>query len=157
MYKINERHAQNKKEEIQAEKAMQAIQQARGHKDRKDREEEELALKQMISGIIPEWQHVDDNKKKGAIVMMRSWTGELMNHARIHMKVWIEKKNEHKAMVQRRWDNRGKTLQIFMRWRRKVGYRQAEQESPDGEKGEKVEKVERGGKEKTYGIQYWGR
>eukprot|EP00965_Chrysotila_dentata_P207931 6184413-Pleurochrysis_carterae.AAC.1 len=44
-----------------------------------------------------------------------------------------------------------------MRWRRRVGYRQNEQESPDGEKGEKVEEVERGGKEKIYGIKYWGR
>eukprot|EP00965_Chrysotila_dentata_P261310 6214210-Pleurochrysis_carterae.AAC.3 len=89
---------QNKKGEIniQAQKAIQAIQQARGHKDRKVREEEELALRQMISGIIPGWQQVDDKKKKGAILTMRLWTGELMNYARTHMKIWMEKKNEHK-------------------------------------------------------------
>eukprot|EP00965_Chrysotila_dentata_P052644 1746977-Pleurochrysis_carterae.AAC.1 len=62
---------QNKKGEIQAEKAIQAIQQDWGHKDRRVREEEELALNQMISGVIPEWQHADDTKKKkGAIVLM---------------------------------------------------------------------------------------
>eukprot|EP00965_Chrysotila_dentata_P195733 6177151-Pleurochrysis_carterae.AAC.1 len=147
---------QNEKREIQAEKAIQAIQHARGHKDKMDREEEELALKQMISGIIPEWQLADDNKK-GAIEIMGSWTGELMNHARIHMKIWLEKKNEHKAGVQRRWDNRGKTLQMFMRWRRKVGYKQDEQENLDGGKGKEAEEVEEGNKEKNYGIKYWGR
>eukprot|EP00965_Chrysotila_dentata_P036933 1228858-Pleurochrysis_carterae.AAC.1 len=89
---------------------------------------------------------------------MKSWTGELMNQARIHMKLWTEKKNEHKAVVQRRWDNRGKMLQMFMRWRRKAGYRQNEQESPDGEKEKmKADEVDRGEKEKTYGIKYWGR
>eukprot|EP00965_Chrysotila_dentata_P125196 4138904-Pleurochrysis_carterae.AAC.1 len=62
---------QNEKGEIQAEKAWQAIQHTRGHKDRKDREEEDLALRQMISGIIPEWQHVDDNKQRGTIVRVR--------------------------------------------------------------------------------------
>eukprot|EP00965_Chrysotila_dentata_P017585 584100-Pleurochrysis_carterae.AAC.1 len=143
---------QNEKGKMQAERAMQAIQQVKGNKDRKDREKEELALKQMISGIIPEWQHADDNKKRGAIVMMKSWTGELMNQARIHMKAWIEKKNEHKAVVQRRWDNKGKTLQMFMRWRRKVGHRQTKQESPDGERGKKGEEVEGGKKRRPMAL-----
>eukprot|EP00965_Chrysotila_dentata_P081427 2688381-Pleurochrysis_carterae.AAC.2 len=96
---------QNRKGEMQAEKAIQAIQWPRGHTDRKVKEEEELALRQMISGIIPEWQQANDTKRKGARVMMKSWTGELMNWSRTHMKIWTEKKNEHKASVQRRWDN----------------------------------------------------
>eukprot|EP00965_Chrysotila_dentata_P093505 3089145-Pleurochrysis_carterae.AAC.1 len=70
---------QNRKGEIQAEYAIQAIQPVRGHSDRKVRELEELALKQMVSGIIPEWQQLDDKKRKGAIATMRLWTGELMN------------------------------------------------------------------------------
>eukprot|EP00965_Chrysotila_dentata_P147572 4872291-Pleurochrysis_carterae.AAC.1 len=70
---------QNKKGEIQAEYAIHAIQPVRGYSDRKVREVEELALKQMVSGIIPEWQHLDDKKRKGAIATMRLWTGELMN------------------------------------------------------------------------------
>eukprot|EP00965_Chrysotila_dentata_P035999 1198178-Pleurochrysis_carterae.AAC.1 len=32
----------------------------------------------------------------------------MMNRARIQMRTWIATKNEHKANVQRRWDNRGK-------------------------------------------------
>eukprot|EP00965_Chrysotila_dentata_P256887 6212707-Pleurochrysis_carterae.AAC.3 len=91
---------QNKKGEIQVEKAIQAVQRSRGHKDKMVKEEEELALRQMISGIIPEWQQIDDKKKKGAITVMKLWTGELMNWARTHMKIWMEKKNEHKTSVQ---------------------------------------------------------
>eukprot|EP00965_Chrysotila_dentata_P228037 6196368-Pleurochrysis_carterae.AAC.1 len=64
---------------------------------------------------------------------MRLWTGELMNWSRTHMKLWIEKKNEHKASVQRRWDNRGSTLKLFIRWKRNVGYGQGE--CPDRGKG----------------------
>eukprot|EP00965_Chrysotila_dentata_P092705 3059921-Pleurochrysis_carterae.AAC.1 len=55
----------------------------------------------MISGIIPEWQEADVKKKKGAITVLRSWTGDMMNHARIQMKTWITIKNEHKASVKR--------------------------------------------------------
>eukprot|EP00965_Chrysotila_dentata_P227179 6195841-Pleurochrysis_carterae.AAC.2 len=61
----------------------------------------------MISGIIPEWHHTDNKKKKGVIALLKSWTGEMMNcnWARIQMKTWVATKNEHKANVQRRWDN----------------------------------------------------
>eukprot|EP00965_Chrysotila_dentata_P049454 1639635-Pleurochrysis_carterae.AAC.1 len=75
---------QNEKGGIQAEKAIQAIERFRGHKNRKVEEEEELALRQMISGIIPEWQQANDTKKKWAVVTMRLWTGELMSWARRH-------------------------------------------------------------------------
>eukprot|EP00965_Chrysotila_dentata_P237372 6201866-Pleurochrysis_carterae.AAC.1 len=128
----------NRKGEIQAEKALQAIQWPRGHKDRKVMEEEELASRQMISGIMPEWQQVEDTQKKGAVVMMKLWTGELMNWARTHMKIWIEKKNEHKAGVQWRWDNRGKTLEMFTRWRRNVGYGQEGQEGTERGRGKRL-------------------
>eukprot|EP00965_Chrysotila_dentata_P014208 471147-Pleurochrysis_carterae.AAC.1 len=82
---------------------------------------------------------------------MRLWTGELMNWARTHMKIWIEKKNEHKASVQSRWDNRGNMLKMFIKWKRNAGYKQ------DGlDTGQGREREERK-KEKTYGIKYWGR
>eukprot|EP00965_Chrysotila_dentata_P021887 724632-Pleurochrysis_carterae.AAC.1 len=68
----------------------------------------------MISGIIPEWQVTDNKKKKGVIALLRSWTGEMMNSARIQMKTWVTIKNEHKASVQRRWDNRGKMYKAFV-------------------------------------------
>eukprot|EP00965_Chrysotila_dentata_P032477 1082527-Pleurochrysis_carterae.AAC.1 len=41
---------------------------------------------------------------------------------------------------------------MFMRWRRRVGYRQNEQESLGGEKGKKVEEVERGQKRRPMGL-----
>eukprot|EP00965_Chrysotila_dentata_P077308 2552588-Pleurochrysis_carterae.AAC.1 len=44
----------------------------------------------------------------------------MMNCARIHMKMWIAIKNEHKAEVQRRWDNRGKTREAFQDWKKRV-------------------------------------
>eukprot|EP00965_Chrysotila_dentata_P020944 693968-Pleurochrysis_carterae.AAC.1 len=43
-----------------------------------------------------------------------------MNWARMQMKMWISKKNEHKASVQRRWDNREKMHTAFQRWRKGV-------------------------------------
>eukprot|EP00965_Chrysotila_dentata_P045892 1525387-Pleurochrysis_carterae.AAC.1 len=76
----------------------------------------------MISGIIPEWQETDNKQKKGFIALLRSWTGEMINCARIQMKIWISTKNEHKAAVQRRWDNRGNIRMAFQRWRRKIGH-----------------------------------
>eukprot|EP00965_Chrysotila_dentata_P202086 6180930-Pleurochrysis_carterae.AAC.1 len=69
----------------------------------------------MISGIIPEWQEADYKREKGIIALFRSWTGEMMNWARIQMKTWIITKNKHKTNVQRRWDDRGKTLKAFQR------------------------------------------
>eukprot|EP00965_Chrysotila_dentata_P026157 867019-Pleurochrysis_carterae.AAC.1 len=73
----------------QADNAVRALERPRRHTDLNIKKEEELALRQMISGIIPEWHEADDKKKKGVMAMLRSWTGEMMNHARIQMKTWI--------------------------------------------------------------------
>eukprot|EP00965_Chrysotila_dentata_P070691 2337350-Pleurochrysis_carterae.AAC.1 len=66
---------QNKKGAIQAEKVIQAIERSRKHPNQKSKEEEKLALKQMMSGIIPEWQEANDTGKNGAVATMRLWTG----------------------------------------------------------------------------------
>eukprot|EP00965_Chrysotila_dentata_P034409 1145559-Pleurochrysis_carterae.AAC.1 len=95
----------------------------------------------MISGILPEWQEADDKKKKGVIAMLRSWTGEMMIYAMIQMKTWITIKNEHKANVQRRWDNRTKMSKAFQNWRRRVG--QAHEAKTGGKKKGKGVKRER--------------
>eukprot|EP00965_Chrysotila_dentata_P060227 1996893-Pleurochrysis_carterae.AAC.1 len=46
----------------------------------------------LISGIIPEWQEASDKEKRGTIEIMKLWTGDLMNSARIQMKNWVGKK-----------------------------------------------------------------
>eukprot|EP00965_Chrysotila_dentata_P149601 4940420-Pleurochrysis_carterae.AAC.1 len=97
----------------QTTKALSALEWPRRQTDLSLRKEEELALKQMISGIIPEWCDTNFRRKKGVIALLRSWTGEMMNWARIQMKAWIATKNEHKAYVQRRWDNREKMNKAF--------------------------------------------
>eukprot|EP00965_Chrysotila_dentata_P068814 2273915-Pleurochrysis_carterae.AAC.1 len=75
----------------------------------------------------------------------------MMNCARIHMKMWIAIKNEHKAEVQRRWDNRGKTRKAFQDWKKRVW---PEYYTQIGRK----EGIERGKeREKTHGIKHWGR
>eukprot|EP00965_Chrysotila_dentata_P131058 4332445-Pleurochrysis_carterae.AAC.3 len=59
-----------------------------------------------------------------------------MNCARIHMKTWIATKNEHKANVQRRWDNRGRLHTAFQIWRKRIRHECDEQveEKQDGNK-----------------------
>eukprot|EP00965_Chrysotila_dentata_P261208 6214177-Pleurochrysis_carterae.AAC.3 len=99
---------QNKAGVTQADKAIRTLERSRKHRNPTIKEEEELALRQMISGIIPEWKEANDREKEETIAMMKSWTGEMMYRARIQMKVWIGKKNEHRAKVQQRWENRGK-------------------------------------------------
>eukprot|EP00965_Chrysotila_dentata_P073829 2438966-Pleurochrysis_carterae.AAC.1 len=49
----------------QAVKALRALERPRRQTDPSTKEEEELSLKQMISGIIPEWQGTDAKKKRG--------------------------------------------------------------------------------------------
>eukprot|EP00965_Chrysotila_dentata_P065304 2163967-Pleurochrysis_carterae.AAC.1 len=73
----------------QATKALCALERPRKQMDLRLKEEEELALKHMISGIIPEWRETDNKRKKGVITLLRLWTGEMMNLARIQMKTWI--------------------------------------------------------------------
>eukprot|EP00965_Chrysotila_dentata_P144740 4781034-Pleurochrysis_carterae.AAC.1 len=102
----------------QAANAFRALEWPRQQTDWRLRTEEELVLRQMISGIIPEWQDDDNKKKKGAIALFTSWTVDMMNCARIQMKAWVNMKNEHKACVQKRWDNRGKMHTTFHRWRK---------------------------------------
>eukprot|EP00965_Chrysotila_dentata_P257568 6212928-Pleurochrysis_carterae.AAC.3 len=99
----------------------------------------------MISGIIPDWQETNKKEKKRTIGIMKSWMGEMMNLARIQMKKWTKKKNEHKAKVQRRWDDKGMMNVAFKRWKSTTGYKDAT------EKGGK-EKNRDEQKEKTYGI-----
>eukprot|EP00965_Chrysotila_dentata_P035190 1170856-Pleurochrysis_carterae.AAC.1 len=72
---------------MQADKALHAMEWPRRQVNSGTREGEELALRQMISGIIiPEWQEADKKKKNETIAMMRLWTGAMMNWARIQMK-----------------------------------------------------------------------
>eukprot|EP00965_Chrysotila_dentata_P136162 4501698-Pleurochrysis_carterae.AAC.1 len=102
---------------LQADKALRAVEQPRRQTTQEAREEEEQALRQMITGIIPEWQEDSDKGKRSTIQIMKLWTGDLMNLARIQMKNWIEEKNKHKAYVQKRWDNRGIMKEAFQRWK----------------------------------------
>eukprot|EP00965_Chrysotila_dentata_P163486 5398335-Pleurochrysis_carterae.AAC.1 len=136
---------------IQADKAIRALEQPRRQVNQSVREDEEQALRQMISGIIPEWQEVNDKDKRGSIETMKLWTGDLMNSARIQMKTWMEKKNEHKARVQRRWDNRGIMKEAFQTWKTFTG--RAYMETVEGKENEK----DKGATERTYGIKRWGK
>eukprot|EP00965_Chrysotila_dentata_P257898 6213035-Pleurochrysis_carterae.AAC.1 len=45
----------------------------------------------------------------------------MMNWARIQMKMWTARKNEHKAKIQRRWDDRGTMSKVFKRWKFMTG------------------------------------
>eukprot|EP00965_Chrysotila_dentata_P217388 6189957-Pleurochrysis_carterae.AAC.1 len=83
---------------IQANKAIRALGQPSSQTNPED---ETLALRQIISGMIPEWQEVDEKEKKGTIENMKLWTGDMMNWARIHTnhEKWTQKKNEHRAHV----------------------------------------------------------
>eukprot|EP00965_Chrysotila_dentata_P184254 6083198-Pleurochrysis_carterae.AAC.1 len=131
--------------------ALRTLEQPRRQTDTRLKEEEELALKQVISGIIPEWRNTDYKRKRGVIALLGSWTGEMMNWARMQMKEWVIKKNEHEASVQRRWDNRGKMHTAFQRWRKGVWQ---DYHTQAGGKEEGEGRIE---KEKIHGIKYWGR
>eukprot|EP00965_Chrysotila_dentata_P248311 6208267-Pleurochrysis_carterae.AAC.1 len=61
---------------IQTDKAIHAIEQPRRHMNPKIKKEEELAVSQMISGIILEWQEANDKEKTKTITMLRLWTEE---------------------------------------------------------------------------------
>eukprot|EP00965_Chrysotila_dentata_P090831 2997568-Pleurochrysis_carterae.AAC.1 len=65
------------------------------------------------------------------------------------MKTWIATKNEHKAYVQRKWDNRGKMNKAFQTWRKRLRNEYGEQE--EGKEGGDG-RLER---ERTYGIKHW--
>eukprot|EP00965_Chrysotila_dentata_P258838 6213359-Pleurochrysis_carterae.AAC.1 len=71
----------------------------RKHTNLRIKEEEELVLRQMISGIIPKWRETDHIKeRKGTIMAMRLWTGAMMNGARVQMKMWTKKRTHTKTM-----------------------------------------------------------
>eukprot|EP00965_Chrysotila_dentata_P176506 5828229-Pleurochrysis_carterae.AAC.1 len=53
----------------QASKALSALEWPRRQTDLSVREEKELALKQMISGIIPEWCDTNNKRKNGVIAL----------------------------------------------------------------------------------------
>eukprot|EP00965_Chrysotila_dentata_P237957 6202213-Pleurochrysis_carterae.AAC.2 len=72
----------------QASKAMRALKRPRRQTDPRLKEEEELALKEMISGIIPEWRDTNNKRGKGFIASFGSWMGEMMNWAKMQMKAW---------------------------------------------------------------------
>eukprot|EP00965_Chrysotila_dentata_P164151 5419618-Pleurochrysis_carterae.AAC.1 len=55
----------------QATKALRALEWPRRQTDPRLKEVEELALKQMIAGIIPEWQDRDNKRRKGVISLLR--------------------------------------------------------------------------------------
>eukprot|EP00965_Chrysotila_dentata_P002563 83284-Pleurochrysis_carterae.AAC.2 len=110
-------------------------------------EEQELALRQLTSGIIPEWQEDNEKEKRETVTTMKLWTGKMMNWARIQMETWTGRKNEHKVNVQRRWDNRGKMSKMFKRWKLTTGYK-----SKDNKERRKGNKGFEERKKKTYGI-----
>eukprot|EP00965_Chrysotila_dentata_P084357 2785451-Pleurochrysis_carterae.AAC.1 len=105
----------------------------------------------MISGIIPEWQEASDKAKTGTIEIMKLWTGDLMNSARIQMKKWVGVKNEHRIRVQRRWDNRGIMKEAFQYWKASTCGTYTEKD--EGKEHEK----DKGTTERPYGIKHWGR
>eukprot|EP00965_Chrysotila_dentata_P105285 3477306-Pleurochrysis_carterae.AAC.1 len=80
---------------------------------------------------------------------MKLWTEDMMNWARIQMKKWMDKKNEQRARVQRRWDNRGIMKDAFQKWISLI-------HRVDTDRGQ-IRKEEKVKKEKTYGIKHWGR
>eukprot|EP00965_Chrysotila_dentata_P159030 5253810-Pleurochrysis_carterae.AAC.1 len=67
------------------------------------------------------------------------------------MKTWVAKKNEHKAKVQRRWDNREKVYNTFQTWKKRV------RQEYDGRVEAEEDGDRRLNREKTYGNKYWGK
>eukprot|EP00965_Chrysotila_dentata_P198090 6178580-Pleurochrysis_carterae.AAC.2 len=43
------------------------------------------------------------------------------------MKNWMDKKNEHKARVQQRWDNRGIMKEAFQKWKTLITHEQMDE------------------------------
>eukprot|EP00965_Chrysotila_dentata_P220115 6191583-Pleurochrysis_carterae.AAC.3 len=135
----------------QVNKALGALEQPRRQTDPRLKEEQELALKQVISGIISEWRDTNQKRKRGVITLLGSWTGVMMNWTRMQMKTWVIKKNKHKASVQRRWDNRGKMHMAFQRCRKGLWQDYDTHAAGIEEEEGRIEK------ERTYGIKHWGR
>eukprot|EP00965_Chrysotila_dentata_P062111 2057802-Pleurochrysis_carterae.AAC.1 len=60
----------------------------------------------------------------------------------------MDKKNEQRACVQQRWDNRGVMKETFQKWKSLIRC-----EHKDKDRGQE-HKEEEGNKEKTYGIKH---
>eukprot|EP00965_Chrysotila_dentata_P181788 6001098-Pleurochrysis_carterae.AAC.3 len=82
----------------QVNNALHALELPRRQTDPIHKEEEELALRQIISGIIPEWRDSDHKREKGVVALLGSWTGEMMNWARMQMKTWVIQKTNRKLV-----------------------------------------------------------
>eukprot|EP00965_Chrysotila_dentata_P172982 5708927-Pleurochrysis_carterae.AAC.1 len=134
---------------LQVDKALRTLVQPGRQAIQNVSEDEELALRQMISGIIPEWKEASEKGKRDTIKIMKLWTGDMMNWARVHMKNWTNKKNDNKAKVQRRWDNRGIMKEAFQKGKLLIRPEQMVKgvEHKEGKMNN----------EKTYGIKHWGR
>eukprot|EP00965_Chrysotila_dentata_P193916 6176041-Pleurochrysis_carterae.AAC.1 len=65
---------QNNEGVIQMDKAIHAIEQPRGQMDPNIKEKEELALRQIIAGINPEWQEVSNEQEKNRTILTMSLT-----------------------------------------------------------------------------------
>eukprot|EP00965_Chrysotila_dentata_P221557 6192442-Pleurochrysis_carterae.AAC.1 len=76
----------------------------------------------------------------------------MMNWARIQMKNWIDTKNEHEARVQKRWENRGITKEVFQKWKALTRL-----EPMDNDRGKEHKEDKGDNDERTYGINHWGR
>eukprot|EP00965_Chrysotila_dentata_P132537 4382381-Pleurochrysis_carterae.AAC.4 len=55
--------------------------------------------------------------------------------------MWIEKKNEHRASLQRRWDNRGIMNETLKKWKLSIG---RENNDKDGRKENKDDEGKKG-------------
>eukprot|EP00965_Chrysotila_dentata_P249603 6208978-Pleurochrysis_carterae.AAC.8 len=64
---------------MQADHALRALEQTGRQVNQNVSEDEELALRQMVSGIIPEWKEGSDKGKRDTIKIMKLWTGDMMN------------------------------------------------------------------------------
>eukprot|EP00965_Chrysotila_dentata_P039278 1305090-Pleurochrysis_carterae.AAC.1 len=120
---------------IQVNKAIRYMEPPGRQMNLNTKEEEELALRQLISGITPEWQEVKEKDKRATNTIMKLWTGKMMNWARIQMKMWTGKKDEHKVKVQRRWDNTCIMSKVFTRWKFMTGLKI--KDSKEGREGNK--------------------
>eukprot|EP00965_Chrysotila_dentata_P246508 6207200-Pleurochrysis_carterae.AAC.1 len=64
----------------------------------------------------------------------------------------MEKKNGHRACVQRRWDDRGIMKEAFQKWKTLITH-----EHMDKGGGKEHKDEGKGNIEKTYGIKHWVR
>eukprot|EP00965_Chrysotila_dentata_P022447 743251-Pleurochrysis_carterae.AAC.1 len=61
---------------IQVNKAIRSMKLSGRQTNMNTKEEEEVALRQLISVIIPEWQEVNEKEKKERITIKKLWSGK---------------------------------------------------------------------------------